>query len=240
MNYSDANLNELLAAEYVLGTLSGPARWRFEAELDRRDDLAHLVEDWKLRLNILAEDAPGIPPPPGAWEKIYSRITPLPSEQDDRGLLDGVAFWRRLAMSLSLLLALTAGVLLWPEPQTAALLQTGYVVVLRDNLQRAVWVINTPNTLGEMSVQSAAAMDVPQNKRCYLWLQPNGNREPINLGVLPERGGNTLTIPESIRALLPGRLMVSFEDVGEPPQTPTEPLQISSEWMQPLRHTTTL
>ena len=63
MNYADPELRERLAADYALGTLRGPARKRFERLLADDAGLADLVEDWELRLNLLAKSAPAVEPP---------------------------------------------------------------------------------------------------------------------------------------------------------------------------------
>ncbi|MGH8662073.1 MAG: anti-sigma factor, partial [Burkholderiales bacterium] len=62
-SYTNPQLREKLAAEYVIGTLRGRARARFQA-LQRYDpDLRRIVADWEARLTPLAAAAGAIPPP---------------------------------------------------------------------------------------------------------------------------------------------------------------------------------
>jgi anti-sigma-K factor RskA len=106
MNHVDPELRDQLAAEYALGTLSGPDRHRFEQLLSGDRDLRKLVEDWELRLNLLAESAPAVEPPAHVWDEIGRRIAPAPAPRPappparegwrDR-LWDSLGFWRGAA-----------------------------------------------------------------------------------------------------------------------------------------------
>jgi anti-sigma-K factor RskA len=67
---------EGLAAEYVLGSLD-PAERRQVAERRKTDAaLDDAVKAWEQRLGPLAEQVPGIEPPPHLLESILSRISP--------------------------------------------------------------------------------------------------------------------------------------------------------------------
>jgi anti-sigma-K factor RskA len=74
MNYGHPELRERLAAEYALGTLRGPARRRFERLLRGDVDLRALVQDWEMRVNVLAESAPAVVPPARMWAVIEQRL----------------------------------------------------------------------------------------------------------------------------------------------------------------------
>ena len=74
MNHADSELRDELAAEYALGTLSGPERDRFERLMSHDRDLRDLVQGWELRLNALAESVPPVEPPAHVWDEITRRI----------------------------------------------------------------------------------------------------------------------------------------------------------------------
>jgi anti-sigma-K factor RskA len=97
MNYAHPELRDRLAAEYALGTLRGRARRRFERLLSGDAGLRDLVQGWEMRVNLLAESAPAVPPPPRVWEGIAQRIGPAPAPAR-AGLLerlwDSLGFWR--------------------------------------------------------------------------------------------------------------------------------------------------
>jgi anti-sigma-K factor RskA len=79
MNYADPETRDLLAAEYVLGTLSGADRRRFEQLLSGDGNLRDLVERWELRLNPLAEQVPPVQPATHVWDEIARRTAPAPA-----------------------------------------------------------------------------------------------------------------------------------------------------------------
>ena len=95
MKYDHPELRQRLAAEYALGTLRGLARRRFERVLASDPALREQVQDWELRLNLLAESAPAVAPPPRVWRRIEQRLGPAPGRE---GLLSGwwnsLGFWR--------------------------------------------------------------------------------------------------------------------------------------------------
>jgi anti-sigma-K factor RskA len=118
MRYADPELRDRLAAEYALGTLRGPARRRFERLLSSDALLRDVAEDWELRLNLLAESAPAVAPPPRVWEGIAERIGPAaaPVRESRRNRLwDSLGFWRAAGlMAAAAAAALVAYVALRP------------------------------------------------------------------------------------------------------------------------------
>ena len=63
-----------VAAQYVLGTLSGDARERFEAQMLLDDDLRLLVSQWEQRLLPLVTVLPPVEPSPETWVAIEKRL----------------------------------------------------------------------------------------------------------------------------------------------------------------------
>lgn len=83
MDYGRRTLADRLAAEYVLGTLRGPARRRFEALLPAHPALRAAVRDWQARLDPMAAAVAPVAPPASAWAGIERRLfgaaaAPLP------------------------------------------------------------------------------------------------------------------------------------------------------------------
>ena len=68
--YHSARAVDELAAQYVLGTLQGRARRRFESVAAQRPDVAARVQDWEGRLHRLAHSLPEVAPSPALWERL--------------------------------------------------------------------------------------------------------------------------------------------------------------------------
>jgi anti-sigma-K factor RskA len=128
MRYADPDLRDRLAADYALGTLRGPARQRFERLLAGDPRLRDSAEDWELRVNLLAESAPAVPPPARVWAGIAERIGPA-SAPTREGLLqqlwDSLGFWRAASLLAAAAAAVAVYVALQPpdtgQEQIAAL-----------------------------------------------------------------------------------------------------------------------
>ena len=67
---------ELLAAEYVLGTLDSESRQRVERRLGTDPGMRLLVESWQDKLAALAENGPSVPVEPNVWRAIEARTHP--------------------------------------------------------------------------------------------------------------------------------------------------------------------
>jgi anti-sigma-K factor RskA len=102
MNYrGKTELQERLAAEYVLGTLRGRARQRFQAWMREDAALRRAVVEWEERLTPLATAVDPVQPPRRVWRSIESRIATGTSPQSatrlpapSTSLWDSLAFWR--------------------------------------------------------------------------------------------------------------------------------------------------
>ncbi|MFY9512148.1 MAG: hypothetical protein WAQ05_14355, partial [Rubrivivax sp.] len=76
MDYAKLPLADALAAEYVAGTLRGPARRRFEALLPGHPALRAAVRDWQDRLMPLTAAVEPVVPPATVWAGIDRRLWP--------------------------------------------------------------------------------------------------------------------------------------------------------------------
>src|SRR2546430_17688625 len=74
MDYSHPELADRLAADYVAGTLRGPARRRFESLLPAHPLLRGAVREWQTRLMPLTVSVEPDKPPPEGWKRIEARI----------------------------------------------------------------------------------------------------------------------------------------------------------------------
>ncbi len=73
----DGVLDEL-AGEYVLGTLEGEARERFESRLSSDGEAQQAVAQWEARLSSLVDREPELQPSGDVWAAIKSRLEEQP------------------------------------------------------------------------------------------------------------------------------------------------------------------
>src|ERR1043166_5228170 len=100
MQYKDERLRDMLAAEYVLGTLPGRPRARFERLLKHDGALPRNVAQWQAYLEPLSMTVAEVAPPPQVWRAIRAHIerrsgTPAP------GFWSSLKLWRTLAVASS-------------------------------------------------------------------------------------------------------------------------------------------
>ncbi len=70
----DAPTPEMLAAEYVLGTLATNEREQAEALIESDPAFARLVRAWERRLGELHAMVPAVEPPPETWGRVQARL----------------------------------------------------------------------------------------------------------------------------------------------------------------------
>ncbi|MGQ3058039.1 MAG: anti-sigma factor [Nevskia sp.] len=118
MKYDNPKLHQILAAEYVLGTLRGRARHRFERLARSETAVRSEIRFWESRLAGLAADLEPKSPPPSVWFALQHRIDsaravvtpirrPLPPPVQTKDVPPPTSPWRILAG-----LATAAGVVL--------------------------------------------------------------------------------------------------------------------------------
>src|SRR5215470_16170627 len=117
MNLGRPDRADALAAEYVLGTLRGRARQRFERAVRMDRALGEAVQRWEERLLPLAEALPPVRPPERVWRAIQARVG---SASASRTMFwSSLGWWRGLALaSLAAVIALSV-LLLRPAGERA-------------------------------------------------------------------------------------------------------------------------
>lgn len=237
MNYRDKPaLRDKLAAEYVLGTLRGGARRRFEGWLHDDVALRGLTDDWRNRLMPLAQFAPAVTPPRRVWRAIEQRLhgrTAVGPLSWRAGVAARVAaFWRPLglvAMAATLVLAVT--LVQWRNAQPAI----DYVATLSDEHDRAVLLVTADRRHRVLAVRLAAGAAAPAERILQLWAVPKAGA-PRSLGLLPRSGAVRLDLPAGALGEDVALLAVSVEPVGgsPDPHKPSGPIVYKGGWIQSM------
>jgi anti-sigma-K factor RskA len=231
----------LIAAQYVLGTLSASARLRFQARLQQETELRALTHAWERRLNPLADLLNPQPVSLDVWQKIEARldglshvskagstatqsaalnptppILPLPARQK---IAVNDSFWQPWAW-MSTGIAAGLALFLFVRPELSTVGQQPPMVAQQRPAMRDVAVLSTDHNSpawivrqqGQSLILNALnAQAVPSDRDLELW-SIHGQSAPRSLGVIHLRNGQA-TIPQ-VTADLMGKdvtLAISLE-----------------------------
>jgi anti-sigma-K factor RskA len=198
MNYRDnPELQDRLAGEYVLGTLRGRARSRFQTWL--RDDarLRRVVAEWEARLAPMAAGVADVAPPRRMWQGIQARIAASARPQAS-GVWDSLAFWRGWGLVATGCAAALLGALALQKPEIVEVpkivevpstaMQASYVAILHatQDGQKLVFVAYAGRHSDELWVKNVALGGAPPEHGYELWgLPAKAGEPPRSLGMLP-------------------------------------------------------
>lgn len=214
----------MLAAEYVVGTLQGPARRRFEYWLKSDPALRREVAQWSERLSPMADALPEVAPSPDVWRGIEARINP--SREAPRGAatswLSSLAFWRWTSVATaSLASVLFAYVVTTAGPGTAA--DEAMVVVMEDSETRnpSMSVAWAPEGRGRtrLRIRVIGHAEMAPGTAWELWALPRGNQPPRSLGLITTHETQWVELPDAIRNQLNESegMAMSLEPAGGSP-----------------------
>lgn len=224
--YKNPELRDRLAAEYVLGTLRGRARARFES-LQRYDPgLRRVVAEWEERITPLAQAADGISPPERVWQAVSRRIS---GATRGAGGLASFNFWRGLAVTSSafvLILAAFIGMAPRPDPPMAM------VAVMEDDRGVPAMVVSWPQmkAMRDPHIRIKVVQEHPtmaQGTAWELWLLPPGKAAPVSLGLISTDVDQTMKLKPALATRMEGAwgVAMSVEPAGgSPTGAPTGPV----------------
>lgn len=224
MRWNDPHRLNLLAGEFVLGTLQGPGRRRLERELPKNRMLRSFVEEWEQRMIPLGLSLQPMEPPAKVWNLLQRQLGP---KAKTAGLWHHLGFWRSLgifASSVALLFLVyfgSHGKMFWGQ-------QASYVSMLMNEKAQSTWMVSLGPKMESLEVKAMHPMSLPPDKSYELWMLPGGGQAPISLGLMPMSGSMKMPLPEKARAAVAQAqgLAVSLEPAGgSPTGAPTGPVQ---------------
>lgn len=231
MRYDDAKLRDILAAQYVLGTLRGAARKRFEALAAKRGDWQAAKQEWALRLHLLADTAVAVSPRQQVWNQIQSRLfgNPLATTK----WWQAADWWRGLALGSTSIAAVLAVVMVARTPDIVEVPVTvavkvpvevavpATVALLAGEDAKPGWMLAlSKDAIGkpEVSIMTLASLKPIADKTFELWVLPPGQAAPVSLGLMPQIGNKKIAITDKLaKLLLESGLAVSVEPMGGSP-----------------------
>ena len=223
---------DILAAEYVLGTLDAAERNSVAARRLREPDLDAAIAAWEQRLDPLNGHVDGAAPAPDLFDAIQARIDGaardrvLPIQPADiAGLKRRMARWRAAAIGAA---AIAAGLLIAigtghiPAPQD----ERNFVAVFQQGDAQPSFLLSIDLQSRNVTIRPVAAEPQP-GKSYQLWiLAKDLGPVPLSLGLLdspenPTRKALTDYDPATLRSATFG---ISLEpEGGSPTGRPTGP-----------------
>lgn len=214
MRYDNKKLADMLCAEYVLGTLKGAARRRFEQLIRQRSDWAQTFNWWESHMHLLADTVPAVSPSNKVWKNIESQLF-------NRKLTQNNNWWKSWAFLSTALAASFATLLVIQAPQDMDDETPAAIALLATEKAEAGWLLNETKksaTDVEIKVVSLASLAIKPDNAFELWLLPADKSKPISLGLLPQQGFKIVKVPVDVIPLMAsGLLAVSLEPVGGSP-----------------------
>lgn len=231
MKLQHPDLQSRLAAEYVLGTMKGAARRRFEDYVARDRSLADMVAKWEAHLTPLAERVSPVTPPRRVWRKIEARTfgaqTPDAAgvlgknglkHRTSGGLLSSLAFWRGLGVSAS---GLAFALLLVVFTGRQSLDSTNMLTAVLEDKGEARMVVEQPKQ-GLLQVKVVKRWKPAPDNSLQLWILPD-NGTPRSIGII-EQDGTTKIALQELEGLLDGGVAFALSKEprgGSPTGQPT-------------------
>ncbi len=226
-------LRQKLAAEYVLGTLKGGARRRFEGWMHQDADLRNITAEWQQRLAPMAEFAGDVQPPKSVWKGIERRLN-LMAQPAAAGwkfwLSENLAFWRSLGMvSTGLAAMLLVLVLSKTGVESPSI---NYVATLTDEKAQNALVVTADSRNRALDVRVITSAQVAADKSLHLWAVPKSGK-PRSLGVLADNRGRFVLADNAISDDV-AVLAVTLEPKGGSPDPngPTGPILYKGNWVR--------
>ncbi len=214
MRYDNKLLADMLSVDYILGTLKGTARNRFEQLLKQRADWSQAFNWWESHIHLLADTVPAVKPPKKVWENIEARLFTKNAAQSN-------AWWKSFAFLSTTLAASLATILVLQSPKPADEITPAAIALLSSEKSEAGWLISgSQNSANEMEMKAISldSLEAKPNNAFELWLLPADKSKPISLALLPQKGLIKFKVPADIAPLmLSGTLAVTLEPVGGAP-----------------------
>lgn len=210
MDYSRTDLADRLAAEYVAGTLRGPARRRLEQLLPAHPVLRDAVRRWEAGLMPLTASIAPQKPSAAVWKRILSRTGGAAAPVVNTPWWSNLSLLRTLSFVATVSVIGLAALLSNPPPA-----QPPLIVVLNSTAPTegapAAIVASISGDGKALVTQPLMNVDVKADRTLELWAVP-GAGAPRSLGLISATGASVF----KRNKLPPGTaaLAVSLEPTG--------------------------
>lgn len=186
---------EILAAEYVLGSLSGSDLERFKKLMDENPEVQRLVVEWQEVLVPLNEHTPEVEPPTRVLNTLMQKISE-PATQAKTSWWKNLNIWRPLALGngvLSIVLAAFIVIqVMQPVVDTSVTSETPvttgdliYVGVLEDTEQKPKVAVLAYNKPFRLEIKSKNKLLAKPGEELRLWMVDRDTDQTVFLTSVP-------------------------------------------------------
>jgi anti-sigma-K factor RskA len=235
MNYNNPQLISALAAEYVLGTLRGKARDRFETLKFENEDIVKEIKYCESHLNTMALHLEPIEPREYVLQNIRQRLGFVEQGSNEAGASNVVQikqekatksdnsivwkWWSGLATAAAIMLAVVVSTNL--NVDTAQKVQS--LAVISNEDAKTLWSIDVLSN--DIRVKVTSLVPKLPNNDYQLWIVPALGAAPISIGVMQQSGEFLLSKPVEFDNIEIAALAISKEPKGGSPNgAPTDVL----------------
>ncbi len=222
---------DILAGEFVLGTLNETARRQCTLLASANPAFAERIRFWQTILAPLARTPVPVSPLGDLWQQI-ARLTvdapkpvtlspviftppPLSYDEEDEQEVDDDprtrTIWRSLAIGLACLAIVLAGTLIVVLDHRASW-QSHRFAVLVDAQREPVWLARSDATGHQLEIAPIRRIAIPADKVFQLWMTAGPNTPAVSLGLLSPEGEIIPKLPSSFAQAR--TLLVSIEPIG--------------------------
>src|SRR5262249_22453752 len=153
--HDDPKMIDALAAEYVLGTLSGRARRRFERWRSKEWHVERRVQAWEERLSGLALRLSPMRPSPHVWSQIEKRIGAHAGARTTTPQTQLAAPWQAIAASVALLAILAGGFFMYRSTFVGPNLQP-LVTITAPSATEPSWLLSADDDMRHLRARAGA------------------------------------------------------------------------------------
>ena len=196
MRYEDYELVDRIAREYVVGTLRGRARARFEAVMRTNATARSCVQAWEDRLLPLSLELAPVVAQASVWRKVEGLVGGGAggARQDGGGAVGrGLRPFRWAIAAMLALAAVGLGWLLITSPGSPT-----SIAVLAPEGKPAIWNVETFPDRESIRIVALSPVPVEPGKSYELWALPDGGA-PVSLGLMPAQSESGDSTPRNSR-----------------------------------------
>ncbi|KPB02935.1 anti-sigma factor [Ahrensia marina] len=213
--------DEMLAAEYALGTLPHGERISLEKRIVAEAGLRNRVAWWNSQFVTLVDEVEPVEAPASVLRKVEERL--FTSSSSNASIWSSLGFWRGLSIAslagLIVVGGLYANNVIAPQQPASGNVFVAQMAGEDSDLRLVAYYDDDAKKLRLKRTAGEAA----QNRDFELWIIA-GSEDPVSMGVLPTDDIYEVDVPEELQAAMSSEAVLAITDEpegGSPSGKPT-------------------